>query len=237
MTSRLITLWDSLQSCPFPDSALRALVAGLPPDSVLALGPDQPDGSGMTAELQLDRLPANAPRHPRRRAQYGMGRHLARTALETLGVEPGDLGAHPDGGCAWPPRIVGSITHTRDVAAAWVGPDSGLRGLGIDAERHKPLSPAAQQHVLTPAEIDADDLPPALRFSAKEAIYKCLAPLGVAPLRFQDVSVGVEEGSLRFEPTPDCQWKAEMPTLAGVCLTTDAHVLTCVWARTPEPAA
>lgn len=212
-----------------PSAGLQAISDHLPPGSVLALGPDQPEALASPNTLLTAELPDRAMRHPVRRGQYFMGRHLARQALAALNLPGDDLTTNADGSCLWPMAAVGSISHTRGLAAAWVAYANSFAGLGVDAECQRDLSSAAVEHVLTPAELGANGLSAVLRFSAKEAIYKCLAPQQIAPLRFQDVSVFADGTTLRFEPTTQCLWVSAMNDLRGIHYSTENHVLTMVW--------
>lgn len=179
--------------------------------------------------MDTDAIPAHHIRHPRRLAQYRMGRVLARLALEAMTgrrlIPTRDEGGRPN----WPAHTVGSITHTNDLAAAVVAPARQLAGIGIDAEEQRQLSPAAQNAVCTPAEQARPAQSPVLAFSAKEAIYKTLDPLGIEPLRFQDVTVIESSGQLHFSATDQCGWADTLKRLHGVSLETDDHVLTVVW--------
>src|SRR5437763_335927 len=66
---------------------------------------------------------------PKRRAEFATGRVCARQALERLGVAVGPLLPHPDRSPAWPPGIVGSISHTDGYCAVAVA--EATRALGI----------------------------------------------------------------------------------------------------------
>ncbi len=231
MTSRLITLWDSPETGPISASGLQVIDDHLPLGSILAVGPDQPEDLAPHQAISLSNFPARDMRHPGRRGQYYMGRHLARRALKALDLPSDGLTSNADGSCQWPPATVGSISHTRGLAAAWVAPNDAYPGLGIDVERQRDLSAAAQRYVLTPQEAESQDISAVMRCSAKEAIYKCLAPRDVAPLRFHDVSIFADGCRLRFEPSTQCSWGRHLNDLQGFYYWTENHVLTMVWSH------
>ncbi|MBN1173619.1 MAG: 4'-phosphopantetheinyl transferase, partial [Micromonosporaceae bacterium] len=67
---------------------------------------DPPD-----ARMLPEEAPLVARAVPRRRAEFTTGRHCARLALASLGVEPAAILAGPDRAPRWPAGIVGTITH------------------------------------------------------------------------------------------------------------------------------
>lgn len=130
---------------------------------------------------------------PARQAEFFHGRLAARAALHSLGAPDTAVGRGPDRAPQWPQGFVGSLSHTRRWAVAWVGrraepagePVGDDVGLGVDLEG--PLDAAAQATVRAQA-LDADeaerlldgapDADHALRltvaFSAKEALFKAV---------------------------------------------------------------
>ena len=126
--------------------------------------------------------------HPVRRLHYAAGRYCAARAIETLDpVRPAPvIGRGGAGEPAWPPGIVGSITHSGEFVSAAAARSDEAAGVGIDTQ--EVLSAERLEHVtpviLLPSEIQravASDLGPALwttvAFCAKEALYKCLYPI------------------------------------------------------------
>jgi enterobactin synthetase component D len=137
------------------------------------------------ARLDIVFPPALARALPKRRAEYLAGRHAAGAALQRLGSPVLQVGSGADGAPCWPAGVVGSITHSGDLAACSVAAASVLRALGIDAE-HFP-SPAVAGEVAPTIVGDVEQrllralpLPLAqgltLAFSAKESLYKALYP-------------------------------------------------------------
>ena len=136
-----------------------------------------------------------------RAQQFATGRKVARAALRRIGVAACEIarrGRLP----VWPPSVVGSIAHTRTLAAAIVGPATGHDGLGIDVEASNAVSPQVAERVLTAAERDWLPAPEwrTMVFSAKEALYKAVHPLTGEFLGFRDVELEVD--------TVACEYRA-----------------------------
>lgn len=120
----------------------------------------------------------------RRRREFAAGRSLARGLLATLG-KAAPLCREADGRPAWPPGIVGSITHCATLAAVAVARADDCAGIGIDIEANRPLPQGVARRILGEQEqqwirrsdprLAAETL---LRvFCAKEALYKAIYPL------------------------------------------------------------
>jgi 4'-phosphopantetheinyl transferase EntD len=146
-------------------------------------------------------------RHARegRRREFQAGRAAARAALNALGVPPGPILVHRAGYPAWPDGFVGSITHTRTLAIAVVGPIASVSSLGIDLEDDSPLDADLRPLIRRTDEAEGRDDFPArgldadkLRFVAKEAFYKALFPLRGRFLEFTDVTVTLAARQDRF---------------------------------------
>ena len=67
----------------------------------------------------------------KRGREYSTGRRMAREGLKRIGVEPCEIPSE-DRRPVWPEGVVGSIGHSRGLAAAIVGPADAFDGLGID---------------------------------------------------------------------------------------------------------
>jgi enterobactin synthetase component D len=121
----------------------------------------------------------------KRQVEFLAGRVCAQQALEALtGTKPAVIPAQPDRAPAWPPGVVGSITHTTSYAAALVASDTHYQGIGIDCEiMLSPENLTLQRHICMPDELEAlhavhgdwtlEQLL-TLVFSAKESLFKCL---------------------------------------------------------------
>ena len=134
-----------------------------------------------------------------RALEFATGRKVARAALGRIGVADCEIprrGHLP----VWPPSAVGSIAHTRTLAAVIVGPATGHDGLGIDIEARTAVSPQVAERVLTSAERDWLPAPEwrTMLFSAKEAIYKAINPLTGEFVGFSDVELDIHPTASEF---------------------------------------
>ena len=166
----------------------REILAACLPETVTGrIGDDH--GNADTLPPDERALIANA--GTLRRRQFAAGRELARAALSAMGHPVVALGRRADGSADWPTGVRGSISHTAGLALAVTGPATRLCSIGIDVEALADFPAAAETTVFTAAErARAMSEPQKLAtFSAKETIYKCLAPLGAHDLDFLDVEV------------------------------------------------
>jgi 4'-phosphopantetheinyl transferase EntD len=146
----------------------------------------------------------------KRRLEYLAGRHCARVALARLGERGHVLRAGADRAPVWPPGLVGSITHTGTAREGFCGAAVARRvdlvALGIDAELNRPLPDELLPTVLTEREREAlGGLPPDERgrlamlvFSAKESLYKALAPLLGVFIEFHEAEIDLDVGAGQF---------------------------------------
>ena len=151
-----------------------------------------------------------------RALEFATGRKVARAALGRIGVADCEIprrGRVP----VWPPSAVGSIAHTRTLAAAIVGAATVHDGLGIDMEARNAVSPQVAERVLTTAE--RDWLPAAewrtMLFSAKEALYKAINPLTGEFLGFGDVELDVDPEVGEFRARCRRNLRSAVPVAAG----------------------
>jgi len=171
---------------------------------------------------------------PRRRREFAAGRHCARRALARIGAPLAALEVGRHRMPAWPPGIVGSITHTDGFCAAVVARDRDLRGIGIDAERALPLPDGLVSRICTASEIrrasaDADlDGRPWCRllFSAKESVFKCVFPEDGRWLEFADVEVELDARDGRFV----ARLADGMRCIDGRFAWDSRHLITSAWA-------
>lgn len=144
----------------------------------------------------------------RRRLEVVAGRLCVAKCLAELGRQVSKFIQHrADGVPDWPPGLVGSISHSRDVAFAVVALSEECRSVGVDVQAI--VTPSRFERlcarVLTPVELTLfPKVTPeivAQVFSAKEAIFKCLYPLVGKKFYFQDAAVTEfgDHGSFKFE--------------------------------------
>jgi 4'-phosphopantetheinyl transferase EntD len=133
--------------------------------------------------------------HPRRRAQFTLGRGVARAALGELGFVDVPVLQGKRGEPLWPAGVCGSLSHTyavdpegrreRSVAVCAVSASDAVKSLGIDIEfTRRKLSLGISAKTCSPEEADfifgeKEDREKRLisLLSAKEAVYKALYPL------------------------------------------------------------
>jgi 4'-phosphopantetheinyl transferase EntD len=168
-----------------------------------------------------------------RRSEFHTGRHLARLALRALG---GPLASIPVGGHrapVWPDAFVGSISHSRGLCAAQVGPRNAFLSVGIDLTPDIALDAGLAAQIVRPDEL-ADGASPALRLAAKEAFYKCCFPLTHTFLDFHDVRVVFDDRLEFFQAriSADAPPAAVgVPRLDGRAITLEGHSVAACWKR------
>jgi 4'-phosphopantetheinyl transferase EntD len=143
---------------------------------------------------------------PKRRAEFGTARILARGALSRMGFPPIPLVPASDRSPTWPAGVVGSITHTRGHCLVVLERSPPAMSVGIDIERLSNLDEGMLAHFLTPTERTWIEMHTSqarndlaiLLFSAKEAYYKCQYPVSSRLLDFLDVEIVVDLGERRF---------------------------------------
>lgn len=138
---------------------------------------------------------------PKRRAQFRAGRHAAHKAMREIGIAPTAILRGPQGMPIWPDGLVGTISHTDEIAIALVAEQRNVAGLGVDLERADRFTPQLAKVVLTDAETDAG-VDVGAAFTAKEAIYKALFPQLRKVVGFQDVEISLDLANGRFIAKP-----------------------------------
>ncbi|MGL5829503.1 MAG: 4'-phosphopantetheinyl transferase family protein, partial [Angustibacter sp.] len=137
-----------------------------------------------------------------RRAEFAAGRRALQLAGESLGVPLTRVPARADGAPDLPPGVVGSITHTRNYAAAAVAPKGAITTLGIDAEPWRELRWQTVKRIATPEEwrhLEAlksarPDIPwGCILFTAQESTFKAFSFLGIH-LGFRQSSIRLGVG-------------------------------------------
>lgn len=182
----------------------------------------------------------------KRQNEYYATRHLARLALQELGIAPQPILNHPDRSPRWPPGVLGSISHTDGwcgIALAKEGANAPS-GLGIDAERVNPMSDGVIERVLTVREQKAlgtagDAAQAVLRFSAKEAVYKAVFSTLRRFVGFLEVEIVLREpGVFGVEfVSPELLQQLDATKVTGRYWIGDGLCMTsAVLHRTPEQA-
>ncbi len=149
----------------------------------------------------------------KRRAEYLAGRWCAQQALLQLGVTGIQVGIGDHRAPIWPNGILGTITHSKDIALAMVSKIENCRGIGADIEHFMSLDQEfkLRDYILNKSELAQFEIlksyiscPLTLIFSAKESIYKSLYPTVKKHFGFDAaVLVGFNEECLWFTTTID----------------------------------
>jgi 4'-phosphopantetheinyl transferase EntD len=160
----------------------------------------------VTADLFPDEREHIARAIPKRQAEFGTARVLARQALASLGIAKQSLLPHADRSPRWPPGTVGGISHASNCCAVAVALKNSYASIGIDLEAPRSMNHSMQATICTTRELAwlqshaSPDRPwlDVLTFSAKESFYKCQYPLTQAVLGFQDVELEIDLRSGSF---------------------------------------
>ncbi len=140
---------------------------------------------------------------PRRLRSFRHGRHCARIALQKLGLPEAPVPVSAGRAPIWPEGIVGSISHTGDIACAVATRSDRLDGIGLDLEQTGRLDDGVSALVCTPSErnfLRSLNLENGERllFTIKESVYKCLWPRLQRFIDFQEVEIELDPGECSF---------------------------------------
>jgi len=130
---------------------------------------------------------------------FSSGRHCAHLAQALLDLPVQAIGRE-DRVPVWPAHSKGSITHSAKVAAAMAS--TGFKGVGVDIEQtgrvdeklYRMLFTEAEQGLLGDYGFDAATV----AFSAKEAGYKAIYPIGQQFVGFQEAEIHLAADSNTF---------------------------------------
>lgn len=133
----------------------------------------------------------------KRRNEFATGRACIRQAFASHGLEYRSIPAKDNRVPSWPHGIIGSVSHSRTLAVAVVALRETARSVGIDVENVSSLEPELWPLVARPDEL----LPEGergefegLRFSCKEAAFKCWFQAGGDPILLDFLDVRLEIG-------------------------------------------
>jgi phosphopantetheine--protein transferase-like protein len=139
-----------------------------------------------------------------RQQEFSAGRMCARQALKHLGCFAGPLRKLPNRSIAWPEGIIGTVSHNETWCGAAVARRCDVAGIGLDMETVTRIGEKLWRRILTTEERTWLDRQPAaerqqwaaLIFSAKEAVYKCIAALVPQRIGFMDAVIvpNLQEG-------------------------------------------
>ena len=99
----------------------------------------------------------------------------------------------------WPKGWVGSISHTKNKAAAVLGRECDYAGIGIDLALQNSVTERIAERITTPSERTtlAADVATQI-FSAKEAVYKAVNPISREFLGMRDVEIEFDKTGGKF---------------------------------------
>ena len=130
---------------------------------------------------------------------FTSGRHSAHIAQRLLGLEEQPI-LRVNRSPLWPPGQCGSISHCREWAFA--GVSTQFRSIGVDIEAIDRITNKLFPTLFRPDEIDAFNTQPdtaaAITFSAKEAGYKAIFPIGATFIGFQEASIKLDWAHQQF---------------------------------------
>ena len=130
---------------------------------------------------------------------FTSGRHSAHIAQRLLGLDEQAV-LRADRSPQWPMGQCGSISHCRQWALA--GVSTRFRSIGVDIEAIDRVTRKLHRTLFRPEEIatlkSQPDAASAIAFSAKEAGYKAIFPIGGAFIGFQDASIELDWSQQQF---------------------------------------
>ncbi|MGE0315442.1 MAG: 4'-phosphopantetheinyl transferase [Lautropia sp.] len=200
-------------------------------ESAVTLAAGSPDGPTPSLEPAEAALVATA--CAERQREFAFGRASARAALRAHGAPVVAIPVGPRREPQWPAGIVGSITHCDGFCAAAVASSDTVAGLGIDAEVAGAL-PDGTAALILDAEERAwlrgrEHALQMVFFSAKESVYKCLAPLTGLFLDFRDATLTLDlaaatfVASIRHPACPIRRLAGRFALAGGLVLTSVAY--------------
>jgi len=145
---------------------------------------------------------------PKRQREFAAGRVAARRALAEIGAKPVAIPSNADRSPAWPDGVVGSISHSDDIAAAAVAWKKDLTSVGFDIEESSRVTNELWNSLFSHEEIAAlksyrseeeQCRWATVLFSAKEAFFKLQYPLTHEWLDFHAVKITLSHESSEFE--------------------------------------
>ena len=140
-----------------------------------------------------------AKKHGQAANAFVSGRRCVRALQKQLDLPEFEL---PPGefGPIWPSNLVGSISHSRELAVATILRDAV--GVGIDIEYERRLRVDAVRRVATREECSKYSAVPdfdwTLLFSAKESVFKAFSPLAECYIGFQEVELLLDTTAQSF---------------------------------------
>jgi enterobactin synthetase component D len=142
-----------------------------------------------------------------RKHHYIAGRYCAIQAAKNLGLSLTSFANAETREPIWPEGMIGSISHSKSIAISCVAETQHYKSIGIDAEEMIKLDTEEKisSLIASPEELNYleklnFDFGLTLLFSAKEALYKALFPLGRKFIDFKEATLlKVDLSAMSFE--------------------------------------
>lgn len=160
------------------------------------------------APLPVEELAGVVAANSRRKAEFAAGRCAARAALRKIGVRVSAIPIRSDRAPGWPSGIVGSISHTSQIAVAAVAPATELISIGLDVEDASAVGRDLWPELFVESERRMLERLPAgeqgtassMLFSMKEAFFKFQFPITGQWLDFRQVEIIGESNDYTITP-------------------------------------
>lgn len=175
---------------------------------------------------------------PVREREFRAGRACARRVLCAIGYHDAPVLPAASREPLWPRDVIGSITHSRHLAAAAAGRSGALSALGIDLEEVAPGDDTLAAMTMTAGECDgrpagvASDVWRILHFSAKESVFKASFPRDRIFFEFHDIQLNfdVAGGTYHVGAGSCARARAGLGKLEGRWAICGRHIVTAAFA-------
>ena len=152
----------------------------------------------------------------KRKNEFVLGRKVAHLALKKFELDSKPIlrNIKTREPC-WPKSVCGSITHSGNMAAAAVGKNKDISGVGIDLENlgreinfniSKYICVEEELNWLKKQKPEQANINLRIIFSAKESIFKCFFPISKEFIKFKDavVEINDEKSEFYFKISSNC---------------------------------
>ncbi len=182
----------------------------------------------------------------KRQNDFCAGRYCAHRIVKELGFAEYPLLNDANGAPIWPKTIVGSISHSGNMAVAVAATTQQIRSVGVDIQEYKqPFPSRVLRSVFSSKEIYAIlkvqtslmDIYAYSVFSAKESVFKCCYSAFGRLLNFTDISINInfEEGSFYAYTSADMgENKLNKLAFKGRISFDNLYVTSIVWLETGQ---
>lgn len=169
----------------------------------------------------------------KRREEFAAGRLCAAEALKTLGIRQSSVGREEGGAPIWPEGVVGSISHTENIAAAVVARANSVTCVGLDIEERGGVASYLWRFLFSEEEFkylskfnqdEQDDLATSF-FVCKEAFYKAQWPITREWVDFLDVNIVMDGLLFSVLPRKHKRWVDDFGgAIVGTLIHSQDHV-------------